>query len=220
MNQRQIAIVTGWSLVLMALIAGFVFGYAMPQFNTPDELESIQEQVIAERGLYIAMVVGAMSILVLDLIVSYTFYKFFMHDHGVISALSGALRFTYTLIFSFSSIYLFKNLDLTQATNEAVLLNFQTFQSIWSAGLVVFGIHILLLGYLAQLHQGVPVFLWVMIIIAGLSYTLVQALKFSHVDAELVDQLEISLALPMTVGELGLAIWLLVRGGKTVQNKK
>jgi presenilin-like A22 family membrane protease len=80
--------------------------------------------------------------------------------------------------------------------------------------LVVFGFHILLIGFLMKLHQKIPQILWYITLLAGVSYVVVSALKLVSPDAQLVDTLVMVLALPMTIGELGLAVWLLIKGGK------
>ena len=65
-----------------------------------------------------------------------------------------------------------------------------------------------------KLHRGIPKFLWWLTLIAGISYVFVHLLKLGSPNAEMTKNLEMILALPMAIGELGLAIWLLIKGGK------
>ncbi len=57
--------------------------------------------------------------------------------------------------------------------------------------------------------------------IGGEPYIVVHLLKITSTNSEFVRTLEMILALPMALGELGLAIWLLVKGGKesTISNE-
>lgn len=214
MNQRQIAKITGISLITMAIIAGFSIGYAYTKFDQPEQFELLKDNIVQNTGLYYSMLIGILIIIILDFIVSYTLYKYFEDDHKKISLLSGIIRAIYTLFFGIATYYLTQNLNTIELTNQIANSNFQQFQTIWNSGLVVFGFHILLIGYLMKLHLKIPKFLWYTTLIAGISYVIVSLLKLENPNSEMVKNLIMLLALPMTVGELGLAIWLLMKGGK------
>ncbi len=214
MNQRLIARITGWTIVIMAIAAGFVFGYAMPEFTSLEQEGFLQTHIQSNRGLYIAMLAGLVFIQVLDVIASYTFYRFFAKDHRIIAAISGILRFWYTLVFIFGTLYLFRNITSDIVSDDWLLSNFNSFEKIWTYGLIVFGLHILLLGYLMKLHQRIHKILWILALLAGFSYSLTSSLKLANYNPVFTENLEMILALPMTVGELGLAIWMIIKGGK------
>jgi len=214
MNKRRIALITGWSLILMAIVAGFSVGYAFAEFNLPDQIDFLKENILSNKGLYRNMLIGILIILILDLLVSYTLYEYFKDDNGKISLISGGLRIIYTLIFGIATFYLTKNLNINNLTNQTINTNFQLFQSIWNGGLIIFGFHILLVGFLMKLHEKVPRILWYLTLIAGVSYVIVHLLKLTSPNSEFVSILSMILALPMAIGELGLAIWLIVKGGK------
>lgn len=214
MNKRSFAKITGWSLVIMTLIAGFSFGYAFQEFYNPQKLDLIGESLNLKNGLYKGMLAGILIIAILDLLVSYSLYKYFEDDHQKIALWSGILRIIYTIIFGAALYFLSLNLNYTSLQNTALISNLESFQFLWSSGLIVFGVHLFLIGYLMKLHQKIPKILWYLTLIAGVSYSLVHILKISPDMAEIADNLEMALGLPMALGELGLAIWLLVRGGK------
>ncbi len=214
MNKRQIALISGWSLILMAIIAGFSVGYAFSEFNKPDQASSLKDIILSNQGLYLSMLIGIFLILLLDVLVSYTLYRYFMDDSRKISLASGLLRMIYTLIFGIATFYLVENFKINGIQNQSINANFQSFQTIWSGGLVIFGFHIILIGYLMKLHQRIPKILWYLTLIAGVSYIAVHTLKFTNPGAGFVSTLEMILSLPMAIGELGLAIWLIISGGK------
>lgn len=214
MNQRLIALITGWTIVIMAITAGFAFGYALPGFSSPEQGISLQLHLQDNRGLYLAMLIGIIFVQLLDVIASFTFFKFFQKDHRTIALVSGGLRFVYTLIFCFGTLFLIRNISSDTASDRWILSNFESFQNIWTFGLIIFGIHIVLLGYLMKLHGRIHTILWILAMIAGCSYSLVSGLKLMDFNPEFTGNLEMVLALPMTLGELGLAIWMIVRGGK------
>lgn len=214
MTQRKLALSTGWALVLMAVIAGFCIGYALQTFNQPETVASAGPLLQAQKGLYVSMLFGLSVVVVLDLMVSYTLFKFFEQNNRQVSIYSAGLRIIYTLIFSVAIYQLVRNVSTVEITNQAIQRNFDMFQTIWNGGLVIFGMHLLLIGYLMKLHQAIPRFLWVLTFFAGASYLVVHALKFALEDASFVSTLEMVLALPMALGELGLALWLIVKGAK------
>jgi sulfite exporter TauE/SafE len=213
-NQRRIAIITGISLILMALIAIFSIGYAYTQFDNPEQSEFLKNNILQNRGLYQSMLLGILVIIILDFIVSYTLYKYFVGDHQKMSMVSGIIRAIYTLIFAVATYYLTKNLNTSELTNQIASSNYQKFQTIWNSGLVVFGFHIILIGWLMKLHRKIPKILWYITFVAGVSYVITSFLKVVSPDSEMVETLIMALALPMTIGELGLAIWLWIKGGK------
>ncbi len=214
MKNRQIAIITGVSLIIMAIVAVFVVGYAYAEFDTPGKIDQLTNNIIQNKGLYLGMLSGFLVILLLDFIVSYTLYKYFKDDHKIMSAVSGLIRTIYTIIFVIATYYLTKNLNTNELTDQLAKSNFEQFQTIWNIGLVIFGVHILLIGYLMKLHSKIPKILWYITLIAGVSYIVVSSLKLTCPNSEIVTVFVIMMALPMTIGEMGLAIWLLMKGGK------
>lgn len=194
----------------MTIVAIFSIGFAYGEFSVSEKLDVI----IRKNNLYIAMISGIFIIIILDFIVAYTLYKFFEVDNKKIAITSGIIRAIYTVIFGFATYYLAINLNTNELTNEIADSNFNLFQTIWNSGLVVFGFHIILIGYLMKLHMKIPKILWYITLIAGISYVVLSSLKLGSPNSELVKNLELVLALPMTIGELGLAIWLLIKGGK------
>ena len=210
MNKRKSALITSISLIIMTIVAIFSIGFAYGEFSVSEKLDVI----IRKNNLYIAMISGIFIIIILDFIVAYTLYKFFEVDNKKIAITSGIIRAIYTVIFGFATYYLAINLNTNELTNEIADSNFNLFQTIWNSGLVVFGFHIILIGYLMKLHMKIPKILWYITLIAGISYVVLSSLKLGSPNSELVKNLELVLALPMTIGELGLAIWLLIKGGK------
>lgn len=215
MNKNRIfAKITGFSLLLMAIIAGFAFGFVLPKVFNPNQLDFVQSNLAGNLQLYNWMLLAILLVLLLDILVSWTLYMYFKNDNRKIALLSGILRIVYTVIFGTAAFYLTKNLNPTETSNEIIVNNFQLFQSIWSAGLIIFGIHLLFVGILMKLHPPIPKILWYLALIAGISYVVVHFLKLTLTQSDIVSNLEMILALPMAIGELGLAVWLIMKGGK------
>jgi hypothetical protein len=96
----------------------------------------------------------------------------------------------------------------TDQLNAQALLSITAFKNGWDIGLVIFGLHLLVLGYLAFKSGFIPKWLSVLIVIAGLGYIVDSFGKF------LVPIYNLSLAKFTFVGEALLIIWLLWIGIK------
>ena len=212
---RRIAITTGISLLIMAIVGGFSFGYVYPEFNQIDQSEFTYDNMLNNKELYKNMLLGILIILILDLLVSYTLFRYFEKDNRRLSLISAIIRIIYTIIFAIATLYLVRNLTDFEVTNQSIVANFQNFEFAWNVGLMIFGLHIILIGFLMKLHNRIPKFLYYLTLIGGISYVLVHLLKLNS-PSQFVSNLEIALALPMAFGEIGLAIWLLVKGGKDI----
>ena len=218
-RQRTNAIVTGSSLILMAMTAGYAIGYAFQTLYDKKNLDIIQKLLIDNSSLYKQMIVALIITLVLDIIVSWTLFKFFQDDNRKLSILSLILRLAYTFIFGIAIYFLYAN--LTQGIDNATIhSNYSSFENIWSLGLIIFGGHLLVIGILMKLHEHIPKWLWILTLFAGFSYSFVHILNNILPNAtEFVQILNNILALPMALGEICLAIWLVVKGGKSNDKK-
>lgn len=95
MNQRTLAKLTGYALVLMAIIAGFSFGYAFPKIFDNNQLEYTQSNLTENLELYNFMLLGIVLVIVLDLFVSWTLYLYFRNDNKKLALYSSILRIIY-----------------------------------------------------------------------------------------------------------------------------
>lgn len=105
----------------------------------------------------------------------------------------------------------------TVANSEAYTMLFlEAFKYIWSVGLIIFGLHLFTLGYVTFLSKQIPKLISVLLFIAAIGYIVIHIMNtmFSQYDT-LIAIIQSLFQLPMIAGELGLAIWLLLKGGKS-----
>lgn len=203
MNLRSQSLLSGIILIIMGVVAGYTIGAKLPEFYSLSPVE-----LNHNLNDYKMVLLGLIITIILDFILSYTLYKFFESTNEKLAKLSGIIRFVYSIIFSVAAVFLFQNLS-----SEETAQNFYLFQLIWTIGLAIFGFHVILLGVLSKMHKRVPKWLWMTTLTAGYSYTFVSILKVISPTSDVVNTIEMSLALPMALGELGLAIWLIAKGG-------
>jgi magnesium-transporting ATPase (P-type) len=215
MNLRIIAKITGWSLVAMAVVAGVSLGYAYEEVFSSIQTEPLQN-VSEYFQLFQIVILGLLLTIILDFVVSFTLYKYFENDNKAISLISAILRVVYTFILVVAAISLISSWTIWTVNQAAVIENFERFMFIWTCGLIIFGFHLTLIGFLMKIHKKIPKVLWILTVIAGVSYVIVHFLKAGIPSLEqFAKSLEMILMLPMTAGELGFAIWLIIKGGKT-----
>lgn len=203
----------------MAVVAGFSLGFAFPKLYDVNQTDLSEQNLTLNYGLYVLMLSGIALTILLDIFVAYTLYMFFKKDSKMLSLLSLLFRLLYSVIFAMAAYQLCKTIAHENVNNSLINSNYRSFQAIWSVGLILFGGHLITIGLLMNLHRKIPKLLWSLTLLAGFSYIVIHSLKITTQQAsDLSRILENVLSLPMALGELGLAIWLLVKGGKANEN--
>lgn len=213
-SQRRAAFSSGIALVLMALVAFFAQGYVYQSLVIENDPMTTYQNLMSHPTLFRFGIIGWGIIVGLDLIVAYGLYRVFKPLHVTFALLIGALRFVYTLILAFAVLRLVEAERLldTSASARQMYETVTSFEGIWSFGLIVFGLHLIAIGWMAVRTRLIPRMIGVLLLLAGFSYTLVHVLyQFPAVEG-MTAMLELILMLPMFVGELAFAVWLIVKG--------
>lgn len=94
--------------------------------------------------------------------------------------------------------------------NDFSLVSAKLYSQDFNIGMVFFGIHCLILGYLIAQANFLPRILGVLIAIAGCCYLI--SSFFSFMWPSIAGQIFYYLMLPCFIAELALTVWLLLRG--------
>ena len=215
------AVVAGISLIIMFFISIFAFGYAHSALIVNDNPALTLTNIQAANTLFQAEIAGWIIIIVLDLLVTWAFYAYLRPTGGNYAIMSALLRLAYTLQLAFAVSKLISAASLISAgSGNATLMlgKILSFESIWSLGLIIFGLHLVITGLAALRSEAIPRAISILLVIAGLSYTLIHTMdsflpQLDHIKATI----EMLLMLPMVIGELGFGIWLLVKGRNVQQ---
>lgn len=224
-SPRTSALIVGFALLLMAVVAGLTYGYLHGNLMVAEDADASLKNLQSSPGLFKAELFGWVVIFLLDGLVAWALFHFFKPMNNRISFLSSMLRVVYTVvlgiaIFNLSKILQVINNPADHSGSGHVMNYLQSFEDLWSKGLIIFGLHLLALGYLAYRAGFVPKFWGILLIIAGLSYSFLHTAY--ALEPDLMDSwktLEMILVLPMTLGEVGFAVWLVVRGGKAIKGQ-
>ncbi|MNG16768.1 hypothetical protein D3C84_1007060 [compost metagenome] len=95
------------------------------------------------------------------------------------------------------------------------MLFLEAFEFTWSIGLIIFGGHLMIVGYLTFRSNSIPKVISILLLLASIGYIVINLCNtFFPEYHEAISILQFAFSIPMILGELGFGIWLLFRGGK------
>jgi hypothetical protein len=224
---RQAAIIAGTSILAMAILAGFAYGFALDRLIVQGNAELTSSSIIASETLFRTAIFSFLIVLLCDVLAAWSLNIFLRQVSKELSLLAAWLRLIYAGMLGVAILNYTTILLLIQGSdylsvfekgqiNAIILLLANAFNGIWAAGLVVFGFHLLTLGYLVFRSGYVPKIFGLLLIIASLCYlTSNSASLLLSNYGRYKGTVDMLLSLPMIIGELGFGLWLLLRGGKT-----
>ncbi|HDX9628347.1 TPA: DUF4386 domain-containing protein [Bacillus cereus] len=220
MTKRKYALFAGFSLLVMAFIAFFSYGFVHENLVVQEDASATFRNIQTSNSLFKAEIFGWIIIFITDIVAAWALYFFLKPIHTSLSLLAALLRLMYTAILGIAIFNLTFVLLLSKSTvanSEAYTMLFlEAFKYIWSVGLIIFGLHLFTLGYVTFLSKQIPKLISVLLFIAAIGYIVIHIMNtmFSQYDT-LIAIIQSLFQLPMIAGELGLAIWLLLKGGKS-----
>jgi hypothetical protein len=223
--QRKSALTAGTSLIIMAIAAFFSYGFVHESLVVQGDAGTTYNNLVSSTHLFQAEILGWVIIAIADILVAWAFYVFLQPINKSLSLLGAWLRLIYTAILGMAILNLIIVLLLSKQANylssftieqiQALMMLFlDAFESIWSIGLIIFGGHLMVVGYLAYKSDRIPKVFGILLLLAAIGYMVI------HLGKTFVPQydgaifiLNLVFMAPMIAGELGFGIWLLIRGG-------
>ncbi len=216
---RQAALVAGFSILIMAFAAPFAEFIVYPKLIIPGEIEETTQNIVANQGLFLAGMFAYLITFICDVLVAWALYVLLIPVNRSLSLLTAWFRLVYTVIaffglLKFVTVFrIVKTPDYltmfgSDQLHAQVHLLLKSFGYEWSMGLVLFGIHLVLLGYLVYRSGYIPKILGILLAIAGLGYLI------SELRPYLYPNVDVGFTMITFFGEVILMLWLLVRGWK------
>ncbi|KOY80049.1 DUF4386 domain-containing protein [Lysinibacillus macroides] len=224
-SQRKSAFIGGIFLIIMAAAAFFSYGYAHQSLVVNGNAYDTFANLKSSSTLFKAEIFSWLIILIADIIVAWAFFIFLKPIHKQLALLAAWLRLIYTAILAIAIAHLILVLLLT--SNSAPLLNVEEqamlflngFQVIWDMGLIIFGGHLMVVGYITMQSSTIPKMISFLLLLAGLSYIIMHTLLTFFLQFEkTIAIFQAILSIPMLLGEISFGIWLVVKGGKIIKN--
>ena len=215
LSLRPASLVAGIGLLAMAAIAVFTNFIVFEGLVTPGDAATTAADVMASETMFRLGIAGWVAIAALDVLVAWALFRIFAPVEEGVSRLAAWLRLAYSAVLLIASAQLSGALRLldsgpqlagftTEQLQAQALLRTAAFTDMWDAGLVLFGLHLVTLGWVAYRSGYAPRLLGFLLGIAGVGYVI------DSVTAVLGEPTNLSAI--TFIGEFLLAIWLLMRG--------
>jgi Domain of unknown function (DUF4386) len=218
----------GISLRSAALIAGF--GYLLmpvayaefslyPRVVIPGDIEQTVRNIAAHGGLFAAVIFCYLVSFLIDVVIAWALYVLLAPVNRAVSLLAAWFRLLYTAIalcglLQLAAVYrLVSTPDYLTAFGAGPLhaqikLLLGSFRYDWSLALVIFGVHLLLLGCLIFRSGYIPRLIGILLVINGAGWVVDSLRPYLYPHARL------GFVFIAFFGELVFMLWLLFRGWK------
>jgi Domain of unknown function (DUF4386) len=213
---RRASLIAGAALLLMSALAGFGYNFAIHGLVTPGNAARTAQDIMAHQGLFRAGIASLFVVIALDVVVALGLYRVFSPVSKPISALAAGMRLVYAGIFAVAVFQLVGAARLLGGTSlpasgaarvqAQALSDINRFTDIWHAGLILFGLYLLVIAWLAWRSGYVPKLLGVLIAIAGLGYI------YDSIGQFVSGGSWTQVSTVTFIGEFLLALWLVLRG--------
>lgn len=217
---RQAALIAGLGYLLNPV--SFAEFSLYPRLVIPGNVEQTAQNISAHGGLFVALILCYLINFIGDIVISWALYVLLAPVNRAVSLLAALFRLMYTavalcavmnLVNAYRLLHtpIYLTLFGANPLHAQVQLFLDSFQWDWSMSLVVFGIHLVLLGALISRSGYIPRLIGILLVINGLGW--------------MIDRLQIYLfpVAPLGFlfitffGELVFMLWLLIRGWKIQQ---
>ncbi len=221
---KNAPIIAGVALLVMTITAIFANFMGIQSLVVEGNAAETVSNLQASLGTFRLVTFAFVVIVLLDVVVAWALYVTFKPTNKHQSLLAGWFRLAYAVIYGASVLKLFDVLYLIndssladtfgpEVYNAQVMYSIESFNSGWTAALLLFGVHLAFLSFLIFKSTFTPKWLWIVVLISGLGYIIDSVGKMAMADYGL------ELSMFTFIGELLLMLWLLVYGWKKVMKK-
>jgi Domain of unknown function (DUF4386) len=217
----------GMTLPQAALVVGFTYlfnpvtyaEYVYPKLVIPGNIEQTTQNISVHGGLFLAAVFCYLISFIGDVVLAWALYVLLAPVNRSLSLLTAWFQLVYAAIALFGTLNLvtaFRLLNTpeyltafgTAQMRAQLLLLLNSFRYDWSMGLVLFGIHLVLLGYLICRSSYIPRIIGILLVIDGLGW------MTDSLSPYLFPKAHFKYISITFFGELVFMLWLLIRGWK------
>ena len=214
---RQAALIAGFSYLLIPVtIAEF---YINPKLIIPGHIEQTAQNIGAHGGLFVSAILCYLITLILDVVIAWALYILLAPVNRALSLLTAWFRLVYTVValvglLNLVVVYrLLHTPDYLTAFGPGplqaqVMVMLNSYRYDWSFSLIIFGIHLGLLGYLICRSWYIPRFIGILLVVDGVIWVVNPLKPYLYPNANL------GFIFLVSFSELTLPLWLVIRGWK------
>jgi hypothetical protein len=209
---RTASWVAGIALALLTILAVFGNFLVLKRLTTPGDPATTMTNIAGSAGLFRWGIASLLAAAVLDVIVAAALMRLFTPVNRDLSRLAAWFRIIYAGAFLVAISQLggvLPNLGNPDQAQRSI----DSFNAIWNAGLILFGVHLLLIGYLAYRSGFIAKIIGILLVLGGLGYLI------DGFGTVLVFGYSLGVAQVTFVGEAVLIFWLLIKGRRLTLNR-
>jgi hypothetical protein len=204
---RTASLIAGLGLALSVVLAPFGnFVAVQPLITTGDAAKTAQD-ILNSEALFRWGIASLVLAAVLDIIIAGALLVLFQPVSRGVSMTAALFRVAYAAVFLVAIIQLVVALGLLGDPTQAMRA-IDAYNTIWLVGLIFFGVHLVLIGYLAYRSGYMAKVFGILLVVAGLGYLI------DGFGTVLVPNYSIDMAQFTFVGEAALMFWLLIKGAR------
>ncbi len=213
------ALIAGIGLLIMTLTVPFAEFKIIPDLVNPNSALETANNITNNLFLFNVAIFLIFITIVADIVVAWALYVFLKPVNKSLSLLTAWFRLIYTGVYLVAVTNLIKVFTLTKGNSylisnskeqisELVLFYIKSYKYEWFFGLILFGIYLIILGFLVLKASYIPKIMGWLLVIAGLGYLV------GHLKVFFYPNLDTSFSMFTALGELIFMIWLLIRGSR------
>jgi hypothetical protein len=217
LSLRQAALVAGFGYLFMPVAYAEFAIY--PKLVIPGNIDQTAQNIASHPRLFVAAILCYLITLVLDIVIAWALYILLAPVNRAVSLLTAWFRLMYTAVALFGLLnlvtvyWLFTTPDYLTSFGSGPLhaqanLLLHSFRYDWSISLVIFGIHLVLLGCLIYRSSYIPKIIGILLIINGFGWVIDSLQPYLYPNAHL------GFVFITFFAELLFMLWLLIRGWK------
>jgi hypothetical protein len=216
---KQLGKISGIAYV-MIFLAGFYANFAVLESLIDSSSPSITTaNFINNHSQFGNGLLAFVVMLFFDLVLVWSLFGFTKSISENTSYIASFFRLLHALLFGFALFKLWEIYQLTFNTSNTINLQNTVsellfdFDTLWTVGLIFFGAHLILLGYLAIKSTYIPKALGLLLLLAALGYIvdgLAKLFMSNYIDYK--DIFEVIVIMPSVIGEFSFTVWLLIKG--------
>ena len=214
---RQAALIAGIAYLLMPVTYAELS--IMPKVVIPGNIAQTIDNIAAHPRQFAVAILCYLITFIEDIVIAWALYVLLAPVNRSLSLLTAWFRLIYTAMALFGWLKLVTVYRLATTPDYLTLLGsvplqaqvrllLNSFRYDWSMSLVVFGIHLALLGYLIWRSGYIPKILGILLAVDGLGWVVTSLKPYLYPNAHL------GFFFMFSFVELLLPIWLVIRGWK------
>lgn len=210
-SPQRLARLTG-ALYVLLVVLGMLGPLTLESMLVSGDAAATAENIEGSRAQFQLSLVAWVVIVGVDIAISVTLYLLLAPVSRAQSLVTAAFRLVYSAALAalLALLFVAETLLADGDRDAEALFALEAFSAGFLAALVFFGIHLVLLGALFYQSRYIPRVLGLLLVAAGIGYV-IDSLAGLMVDGY-GGILTAVLLTPAVLGEVGLTLWLLVRG--------